>query len=329
MRAVDALRDEAQAVADRLIERSAARGNDVVRAPALEAEDERDPVAEATLHADEAFASLAFVEARQALETALEAADAGHLRSREQLVASLLLSAMVYGAVGDDALADQAARDALGIDPTLTLDPARYPPTLAARVDALRPTLARCAVHVVTDPSDAALRIDGASASAPDALGCGPHWITASRAGYASLTRRVEITPDHAHEDVTLALAIDPAAALASPGGVGDPIPPLMERAAAALGRELVVLALVQDDDGGVRATLGARSVHVPRAHTPDDVASALLAPIERGLDSEVVIGLGVGIGAAVAAAVAIGLAVALAPQSPNGWVGVGEVIRP
>ena len=115
---------------------------------------------------------------------------------------------------------------------------------------------------------------------------------------------------------------------LAASGPPGAPIDPLVERGAAALGRRLRVLDLTREPGGGLHAVLGARSVRAAGSATPDELAAALLAPIDTGPDTAVVVGVGVGVGGAVAAAIAIGIGVALAPSTP-GWIGVGEVIRP
>lgn len=331
VRAQSGHEEEAHAVAERIVERSAAVGTDVVLAPdPAVPTGPRDVVAEATGHADEAFASLAFGEALRAIDAALEAADRDGVRSRSAIVEVLLLSSMLHGAVGDTASADEAARHALAIERTLEIDPARYPPTLSARIDALRPTIARCTARIRVDPSDAALVVDGERVLAPPSeLGCGLHWITAARTGYTTTTRRLTLRGGAETEETIVALALDPAAALAASGAADTPIDPLAERGAAALGRQLVVLDLVHDETGRVRATLGARSVRVSPSSTPDEIAAALLAPIDRGLDPGVAVGVGVGVGVAVATAVAIALGFALTPSAPRGWTGVGEVVRP
>lgn len=330
MRAAPALHDEAEAVADRIVERRAAAGVDVVRAPALTTPTPPDTVAAATLRADEAFAALSFGDARRALDAAFALVDAGGATTRAELVALWLLAAMLDDAVDDDAHADEAARNALAIEPALAIDPARYPPTLSARVDALRATLPRCALALRLDPADAALQVDGDAVSAPPTeLPCGTHWLEASRPGFAPLRRRVVLSAGAEPLVVPLALVIDPAAALATPTRAGEPVPALVERGASSLGRALTVLDLTRDADGSLHATLLERSVHLGARATPDEIASALLAPIDQGPDTAVIVGASVGVGVAVIAAIAIGVGVALSSSPPSSWNGVGEVIRP
>ncbi len=330
MRSGPDLGAEAAAIADRIVERSALDGTDRVRAPVPLRREPSDPVGEALTRADEEFASLAFGAAQASIAQALTAIDDGATVTRATLLDVLLVASMIYGATGDTVLADRAAHGALAIDPTLEIDPSRYPPTLAARIDALRPAVARCPIALRLDPSDAALVIDGEPVSTlPTELGCGAHWLSATRVGYGPRTERVELGPENASAAIALVLTIDPASALALSGEPGTPVPALSERAAATLGRSLVVLDLVHTEDGALLATLGARSVRTSASSTPDEIAQALLAPIEHRTDTDLIVGVSVGVGAAVLAAIAIGLAVALAPSGSSGWTGIGEVMRP
>lgn len=328
VRSAPEVRAEAEAIGDRIVERRSARGLDVVRAPApIEPANPGTSLADATLRADEAFATLALGEADRAIDEGLASADAQGIRSRDELLALLLLSAMVRGAQGDEAGADAAAQMVLALDPVLVVDLERYPPTLSARIDRARASVARCPLILRVDPADALLTLDGVPGAPPAELPCGTHWVSASRAGYAPSTRRVVLVPDG--DAITMTLAIDPPAALADAGPVGAPIDPLVERGAAALGRALVVLDVREEADGAIVATLEGRRVRVTPGTTPDEVAEALLAPIAVSDDTALWVGVGLGAGAAVAAAIALGVAVALAPSSPPGWVGVGEVVLP
>jgi hypothetical protein len=329
VRATPELAAEADAVAARIVERRAAEGVDVTRAPSPPREEapETSPIVEATRSADEAFGTLALAEAERAIGAALTAAEHDGVRTRSEILDALLLAAMIRAAAADERGADEAVRAALAVDATLVIDPERYPPTLAARVDAARPSVARCTLVLATDPTDAEATLDGEPVASGAEAGCGLHWITVSRRGYATTSRRIVLAPGDA-ESVSIALAIDPATALAQAGAPGTPIDPLVERGAAALGRGLVVLDLARDDAHALVATLGTRSARWSSPVTPDTIADALLAPATRGGDDTVAIGVGIGIGAAVALAIAIGVAVAVAP-GPTGWIGNGEVVRP
>lgn len=332
VRAAPASADAAAALGARLIERAAARGDDVTLPPPPAAhEGGVDALAEATLRADEAYASLALAEAERALAGALGSIDAEGPAARQALVEALLLSSMVHDATGDARGAEDAARRALIADPDLAIDLTRYPPTLAARIDALRGTLARCAISLRREePADASLRIDGEAAPTPPSeLPCGTHWVWAESAGRTPVRRRITLVDGGAPVLVSFTLPLDPAQTLASLGGPGTPIDPMGEHAAALLGRELWVLDVTPADGGGLRATLGARTVALGPTASVDAIVDALLAPVVVDDVDEVAIGVGVGLGGAALVTLAIVLGVVLSPQAPPGWVGSGEIVVP
>lgn len=332
IRADEASSAAAEALGARLIERSAALGEDVGRPPRPPpATLPGDELAAATLRADEAFASLALAEAERTIEAALAAIDAEGPASQDALVDALLLASMVHDATGDVRGAEEAARRALVVRPTLTIDPTRYPPTLATRVESLRAGLARCAITLRRDePADATLRLDGAPVDVTTAeLPCGTHWVWAEHPGRTAQRRRVTLVEGTDPVVVAFTLPLDPGAALAALGAPGAPVDATAEHAAALLGRSLWVLDVTAAAQGGLRATLGARTVALGPTASLDAIADALLAPVVIDDVDEVAIGVGVGAGSAALVALAIVLGVALAPQGSPGWVGTGEIVVP
>lgn len=328
LRASPGLEAEGRAIAERLVERRAAAGHDAALPPSPAIDDGRDPVTESTSRAEDAYAALHFGEATETIGATVASLETTTHYARRELVELFLLAARVRLAADDPDAARAAVREALAIDPTLVVDPARHPPTLVALAEGERANVTSCVLSVSTDPDDATLRVDGADVDArPSTLPCGDHWITARRDGYTAVTRRVSLTPE-ASAALSFSLSLDPAAALSRTGAPGEPLPALAERGAAALGRAPLVLDVTRDADGALVVSLRAlgRVVRRREPTSPDTFASLLLAPADTGADVTA-IAVGASVGGAVLIAVVVALGVVLSPSAPSGFVPHGEIV--
>lgn len=130
--------------------------------------DPREGIAEIDA-ADRDYQMLRPEAASARLDEALARFDAtGAGLDREALLRATLLSALARAALGDEAGADAAVDRALAIDPTLSPDPARYPPPLIARLERrreARSVLGSAPVTIAVSPEDALVAIDGAVVS--------------------------------------------------------------------------------------------------------------------------------------------------------------------
>lgn len=318
VRAEDALRARAEAVAQRIADGALGDGRDVARPPVpMRDGPVRDGwLARTLIEAEDHYARFALDDAAAVLEDARARLDADGTvgATHDELVELFLLRARVAQARGDAEAATVAAREALAIAPALVVDAARHPPTLAALVDDLRSEVGACPVAVERVPAESLVSIDGAPPGpVPATLGCGAHWLWISAPAYVGRGLVLELGDEPARTRV--ALELDPGAALALAADARTATSPLAAEAAAALGRELLVLEL-RAEDGGVVVSLGERRVHAAAGATVDELV-ALLAAAGRpagGLETGVVVGVGVAAALAIAVAVTVAVVVATAP---------------
>lgn len=323
VRASEAERARAEAVAGRILEGALGDGRDLVAPPAprsVLAADE-DWLARIVLEAEDHYAHFALPDAQAVLDQALARLDReGPAGARTvDLVELFLLRARVAQAMGELERAREAARGALSVAPDLAVDDARHPPTLAALVEAERPAVAHCPVTLELGPEGALASVDGAApAPAPASLPCGAHWLVISAPAHVTSALRFDASPDGAARRVTLTL--DPGAALAARSEPFSPVSALAQAAALVLERELVLLD-VAEDAGGLSIALGERRVRAPSGATPDEIVALLRAAgrVEGGPDVGLVVGLGAGVAVALALAITIAVVVS-SPATPTSF---------
>lgn len=328
VRADPAQHEDAEAIAARIVDGALGEAR-LVRRPERAAEqDVAEPwIASVLASAEERFVAFALTDAATLLDAAVARIDRegpASLGSAE-LVELWLWRARVAEALDDPDGADAAARQALAIEPSLAVDPTRHPPTLAARVERARGSVARCPFPLSLRPEGTRVVLDGRPAtSPPDEIPCGRHWLLLEAPGHRSLARAV--LADAALPPEAVALALAPDAALALPSPPGAPVPSLWRDAARALDTELVVLDVAVEQDR-LSVRFDGTEVHAPLGAGPDEVVDLLRAaraPAQPGPD--VGIAAGIGIGGAAAVALAIALAVVFGTPAPSGFTLRGMV---
>jgi hypothetical protein len=165
----------------------------VDRSPRPQAHDSVAPLVRAGI---DAYEALKFDEAWAALDTARERADrtgAAGL-SASQLSDLFIYRALVRTQRGDPAVAWDELVTALVVDPSRTLDPARFPPRVIAEHERARKEIAERAKATLTvDAPGCAVSIDGAPASDAPRI-TGSHWVRATCAGQDDWGARVDLT---------------------------------------------------------------------------------------------------------------------------------------
>jgi hypothetical protein len=133
-------------------------------------------------------------------------------KARAQFVAIALYAAEVALAAGDEAAQTEALDHALAARADLTLDPARYPPPLRARLAEVRQARARASgpsFRLTSDPPGAAVVLDGEPRGETPlvlaSLGAAAHLVSLSRPGFRARTLRLP-----AARDAALAVTLPP-----------------------------------------------------------------------------------------------------------------------
>jgi hypothetical protein len=312
-----ALADEAaEAIASELD----ARGL-TVESPPAPAEPIAADLSPVLASAADAYAHLRLDEARALLDSLFAALDrtGGAGLARSDLVRAWVLAAGIARATGEEPAVLAALDAALAIDPALTLDPALEPPPIVLALEERRAAIRSCALELTTEPSDAAVVIDGSERTRGHLdLPCGLHLVRVDAPLHVATGRRVVLDDPEQPSALHVSLELDVAAAFAAPGAPFSPIPASLSEAAAHVASGLLVLDISRTADGVARARLVGldRERDASSTEEGDAIARALLEEREPApaVDPWPWVGLGVGLAALVGGAIAIGVAVSSAP---------------
>lgn len=163
-----------------------------------------------------AYDALQIADAVKLLDDARAAADrsGGDGLSQTELSDLFLYRALVKTQQGDATGAWDELTSSVIVAPTRVLDPARFPPRVAAEIERARIAVAGrgTATLTIDAPPGCAVTVDGVDAgkaAAPRIIG--PHWVTVACADRAPWGARIEVTGD-----VTVAARNVPIAAPSS-----------------------------------------------------------------------------------------------------------------
>lgn len=251
--------------------------------------------------ARDAYAGLDLDRALAAAEQAVRLLRRGAPDARDEVVAALLILARAHLAADDRDAAISALRRALVVDPELTLDRRREPPSLLRALAAARAPVeggtGRLRVDAVGAP--AAVFLDGHLAGVTpcylDAVPAGPHDLVVAADGFRRDVRLIDVRPG-AGQAIRVKLEPAPRASLLDE--ITADLPGLVERdAAGAPLRELKALfvaeqaILIEAGEDEIRAALfdlaagrRARAVTVP--FEPETAPGpAIVRALYEGLD--------------------------------------------
>ncbi len=148
-----------------------------------------------------AYDALQIADAIKLLDDARAAADrsGGDGLSQAELSDLFLYRALVKTQQGDATAAWEELTSSVIIAPTRVLDPARFPPRVAAEIERARVAVAGrgTATLTIDAPPGCAVTIDGVDAGkTPAPRIIGPHWVNVACADRAPWGVRLEITTD-------------------------------------------------------------------------------------------------------------------------------------
>lgn len=285
--------------------------------------------------AERLFEQLDLPAARARVAAWLAAADTTPgAAPRERLVEAWLLSALVARVLGDAEASDAALERARVLEPELALDPARYPPSLVARLAELAASApaVTATLRWGAAPPGLTVSVDGgpwwAAGEVPE-LVVGRHALRLRAPGRLPRAFVLDVPADGL--DLDAGLEVDGLAPLRV-GDASAPIDAALRDAAARLGAVPFLLAVearprgrlaVRVEDGGSGRVL--RWVAPPGASAGAITERALVALSPLEVETRegpppprwpIVVGVVVGVLAAAAVVVVVGVS----RDDPTGW---------